>query len=46
MSTIRFGMNAKKIESKIQVNIHSHDDDEALKIIISDYEKKIHDYEK
>lgn len=46
MSTLRFGANAKKIETKAFANIKNHNDDEALKILISDYEKKIHDYEK
>ena len=46
MSTIRFGMNAKKIENKIKANIRNQNDDEAMKILISEYEKKIRDLEK
>lgn len=46
LSTLRFGMNAKKIETKVFANIKNQDDDEALKILISDYEKKLHDFEK
>ena len=46
LSTIRFGINAKKIENKVLANIHNHNDDEAIKIIISDYEKRIRDLEK
>jgi hypothetical protein len=39
-------MNAKKIENKVRANIRNHNDDEAIKIIISEYEKKIRDLEK
>ncbi|CAK92104.1 unnamed protein product (macronuclear) [Paramecium tetraurelia] len=46
ISTLRFGMNAKKIETKVLANINYQNDDEALKIVLSDYEKKLHDYEK
>ncbi|CAD8071082.1 unnamed protein product [Paramecium sonneborni] len=46
ISTLRFGMNAKKIETKVLANINYQNDDEALKILLSDYEKKLHDYEK
>jgi len=45
MSTLRFGMNAKKIENQVQANIITNNDDEALKILISDYEKKLKDLE-
>jgi hypothetical protein len=45
MSTLRFGMNAKKIENKVQANIITNNDDEALKILIADYEKKLRDFE-
>jgi hypothetical protein len=30
----------------VHANIHNHDDDEALKILISEYEKKIRDLER
>ncbi|CAK58893.1 unnamed protein product (macronuclear) [Paramecium tetraurelia] len=46
ISTLRFGMNAKKIETKVLANINYQNDDEALKILLSDYEKKLHDFEK
>jgi hypothetical protein len=39
-------MNAKKIENKIKANIRNQNDDEAMKILISEYEKKIRDLEK
>lgn len=39
-------MNAKKIETKVMANIKNQDDDEALKILLSDYEKKLRDVEK
>ena len=39
-------MNAKKIENKVRANIRNQDDDEAIKIIISEYEKKVRDLEK
>lgn len=39
-------MNAKKIENKVRANIRNHNDDEAIKIIISEYEKRIRDLEK
>lgn len=46
LSTLRFGMNAKKIETKVMANIKNQDDDEALKILLSDYDKKLRDVEK
>ena len=41
MSTLRFGLNAKKIENKIQANITNNANDETLKNLIKEYEKKI-----
>lgn len=46
LSTIRFGLNAKKIENKVRPNIRNNNDDEAIKIIIAEYEKRIRDLEK
>ena len=45
LSTIRFGMNAKKIENKVQANIVTNDEGEAFRILISDYERKLKDLE-
>ena len=41
MSTLRFGLNAKKIENKVQANISNNANDETLKNLINEYEKKI-----
>jgi kinesin family protein 5 len=40
-STLRFGLNAKKIENNVRRNIIAEHNDEALKNIIKEYEKKI-----
>ena len=41
LSTLRFGMNAKKIENKVQANIVTNDEGEAFRILIADYERKL-----
>ena len=41
MSTLRFGANAKKIENKVRANIICENNDETLKQLIREYEKKI-----
>ena len=41
LSTLRFGLSAKKIENKIEANIVTNNHTEALRILITDYEKKI-----
>lgn len=46
LSTIRFGLSAKKIQNKISANVITRNDDEAVKIMIADYEKKLRDNEK
>lgn len=46
ISTIRFGLSAKKIQNKISANVITRNDDEAVKIMIADYEKKLRDNEK
>ena len=46
MSTLRFGLNAKKIENKVQANIISNASDETVKNLLREYEKKIMDMEK
>jgi hypothetical protein len=43
MSTLRFGVSAKKIENKISANMTMKGDDEAIKMVIAEYEKKIKD---
>ena len=43
LSTLRFGQNAKKIQNKIQANIITNNDDETIKILIENYEKRIRD---
>ena len=45
MSTLRFGQSAKKIENKFHANVTSDENDEKLKKIISDYEKRLEEYE-
>jgi hypothetical protein len=46
LSTMRFGLSAKKIQNKISANVITRNDDEAVKIMIADYEKKLRDNEK
>lgn len=45
LSTLRFGMNAKKIENRVQANIVTNDEGNVFKLLISDYERKIKDLE-
>ena len=45
MSTIRFGLNAKKIENKVKVNVVKEINDE-LHHLMKEYEKKIQDMER
>jgi len=46
MSTLRFGLNAKKIENKVQANIINSASDEMVQELLREYERKIHDLEK
>eukprot|EP00347_Sterkiella_histriomuscorum_P006555 403352327 len=46
LSSLRFGQNAMKIENKVQANIISNNNEEAVKILITDYERKIKSLEK
>jgi hypothetical protein len=46
LSTIRFGLSAKKIQNSVSANVVTSNDDEAVRIMIADYEKKLRDYEK
>lgn len=47
LSTMRFGVQAKKIENKIQANIiTAPNENETVKLLIEDYEKKIKELEK
>jgi len=46
MSTLRFGLNAKKIENKVQANVISDANDETLKNLLKEYERKITDMER
>ena len=46
LSTIRFGLSAKKIQNRISANVVTRDDDEAVRIMIADYEKKLRDNER
>lgn len=43
MSTLRFGLNAKKIENRVQINLTN---DDTLRNLLKEYEKKILDMEK
>lgn len=46
LSSLRFGQNAMKIENKIQANIISNNNEEAVKVFLADYERKIKSLEK
>lgn len=46
LSTIRFGISAKKIENNVLPNIVTNSDGEAVRILLSDYEKKLRDSER
>ena len=41
LSTLRFGLNAKKIENNVHQNVLVKSSDEKLKELIKEYEKKI-----
>lgn len=41
ISTLRFGSNAKKIQNKVQANILTHNDDETVKLLIDNYERRM-----
>jgi centromeric protein E len=41
LSTLRFGVNAKKIENNIQANVIKEVNDEALKTLLREYEEKL-----
>lgn len=45
LSTLRFGTNAKKIQNKIKANIITNNDDETVKILIENYERRIRELE-
>lgn len=45
LSTLRFGMNAKKIKNKVSANIVTQNNMESIQILIENYEKKIRDLE-
>ena len=47
LSTMRFGVQAKKIENKVQANvITAVNENETIKLLIEDYEKKLKELEK
>ena len=48
MSTLRFGVNAKRVilTRKIEQNVEVNNDDERLRLLAAEYEKKIEDLEK
>lgn len=43
LSTMRFGVNAKKIQNAIKANILTNNNDESIKILIEQYERKLRD---
>ena len=43
LSTLRFGVNAKKIQNSIKANILTNNNDESIKILIEQYERKMRD---
>jgi len=46
LSTLKFGLNAKKIENKIQANVTSNDSSELLKNLLKECEKRIEDLQR
>ena len=46
LSTFRFGLSAKKIENNVTANVVTRNDEEAVRIMIADYEKKLREYER
>ena len=45
MSTLRFGQSAKKIQNRIHANVTEGQDEENLRRLISEYQKKLEDFE-
>lgn len=43
LSTLRFGANAKKIQNKVRANIVTNNDNETIRLLIDNYERKIRD---
>lgn len=43
ISTLRFGSNAKKIQNKVQANILTNNDDETVRLLIENYERRMRD---
>jgi len=41
MSTLRFGSSAKKIQNKIHANVTQGQDEETIRRLIDDYEKRL-----
>lgn len=41
IGTLRFGLNAKKIENRVQKNFINPENDETLRNLIHEYEKQI-----
>lgn len=41
MSTLRFGLNAKKVENRVRPNIINNINDEVFKSLLCEYDKKI-----
>lgn len=41
LSTLRFGLNAKKIQNKVHANVTIKGNDESLRNLLREYEKKI-----
>jgi len=46
LSTIRFGMSAKKIENTIKANVTEHNGAEAYELMINEYEERLKEMEK
>lgn len=41
LSSLRFGQNAMQVENKIKRNLIANTQDEALKLLMADYERRI-----
>jgi len=43
LSTLRFGANAKKIQNKVRANVITNSDQETVRILVENYERRIRD---
>ena len=43
ISTLRFGQNAKKVQNKVRANVITNNNEETVRILVENYEKRIRD---